>query len=120
MQFDNATLSTLATKAVLDSMTQEHRDQLLQRAVAQLFEKEPSRGYGKTERTRFEAAFDDALGSALAVICRQLMETEQYQAQLKKLMAEAVEKAMTGENRERLADIFAGVITAGLESKRGY
>ncbi len=122
MQFDNATLSTLATKAIIDSMTPEHREQLLARAVASLFEKEEKDrfNHSKPVRTKFEAAFDDALGNAMRNLCNELLRTEEFQVPLRALLAKAVEKAISGENAEKLVDIFANAIVVGMDKKAGY
>lgn len=120
MQFDQATLSTLATKAILDSMTQEHKDQLLARAVAGLFEPNTPNGYSTDKRTKFEAAFDDALGFAVQRIMRELVAEERFQAAIRPLIEAAVEKALLGENRDRLASVFEQAIDAGLMKLRGH
>lgn len=120
MQFDQATLSTLATKAILDSMTPEHKEQLLARAVSGLFEKAKEGGYPRDDRTKFEVAFDDALGFAMRDITRAIVLEPKYQEAIKPLLAAAVEKALIGENSERLVAVFEEAITAGLTKMRGY
>lgn len=121
MQFDQATLSTLATKAILDSMTPEHKEQLLARAVAGLFEPVADKNsYSSDKRTKFEAAFDDALSLAMRNIVREIIAEERYQAAIKPLIVAAVEKALIGENSERLVSVFEKAIDAGLEKLRGY
>jgi hypothetical protein len=120
MQFDEASLHTLATKAILDSMTPEHREQLLARAVAGLFEPNKQGGYPPDKRTKFEAAFDDALDYSCRQIVRELVAQPQYVDAIKPLLAKAVEKALVGENAERLVTVFENAITEGLSKLRGY
>ncbi len=120
MQFDSAALSTLATKAILDSMTPETREQLLVRAVAGLFEKSDTDKYKSNPRTKFEEAFDDALLMSMRVIVRELIAEPRYQDAIKPLLAAAVDKALLGENRERLVSLFENAIDEGLTKLRGY
>lgn len=120
MQFDPATLSTLATKAILDSMTPEHKEQLLARAVAGLFEKPNKDKYPRDDRTTFEIAFDEALHHAARNIVREIVLEAKYQEAIRPLLAKAVEKALVGENSERLVTVFENAVSAGLEKLRGY
>ncbi len=120
MEFDSKTLSTLATKAILDSMTQENRDQLLVRAVSGLFERPNASKYPPDPRTAFEIAFDEALGSAMRKIVGELVQEAKYQEAIRPLLAKAVEDALVGENSERLVGLFQDAVTEGFRKLRGY
>jgi hypothetical protein len=102
-------------------MTLEHRVQLLQKAVAGLFEVSANRDpYSRDKRTRFQVAFDGALDRAVEQIVRDMLKEPQFMDALTPLVTKAVQGAVLGENAERLASVLSDAITKGMEKLRGY
>ncbi len=115
--FDEKTLSTLATKAIIDSMTPELRADLLQRAVSGLFETEESTPpYGSSKkRTRLEATFNKALDSALFIVLRELLAQPAYQEKLREQTQVALDKYFTGGSAgaPSLSDLVFQILSEG-------
>lgn len=118
MLIDDKTLNALATKAILDQLTPEARQELLTNAVASFFseeEKPDAYSYGKPKKTKIQAAFDRALTSVIDRVLMDLMREPENMARIRAAGANALEKFLTetsGALEGKLYDALAKAFNA--------
>lgn len=94
-------LNAIAVKAILDSLTEEDREKFFSTAIASLFERNDPTSI-RDKRTKFQAAFDEALISASNRVIHDILEDPKYLDRLKQVITECVEKVLFGEGLDTL------------------
>jgi hypothetical protein len=110
MNLTDVNLEPIVAKAILDTLTPEAREAILQAAVKDLITK-PTGGMGSYDRDRkspLQEAFNSAVRSQAEKFAReQLAADGEFQAQVKGLFAEVAERLFTGDKREALISDLA-------------
>lgn len=119
VNFSDDQMNTIVAKAVLDSLTPERRDELIQSAVKGLLEKDPEpRGYGD-KRSAFQRAFDSAVRQvAEKVAYEQLRDNEEVKASIAKMFADAWAKLSAGDAYDGLVSKIASAMAEGLTGSK--
>lgn len=113
MNLDSDTMKAVAAKAIVDSLTPEDRQALLQGAVAFMLEpKKESDRYGARTVSPLQAIFEEAAqDQARALINAGLREDPVFQKRLKKLWSDIAEKLWSDDDAyekmvSKMADSF--------------
>ena len=105
-------LATIAAKSILEGITPEHRDELIQGAVASLLEPGEAKLYGTKRVSPIEAAFRSQTELVLQrMIYDQLLSDGRLKEELDKCFTRALELAFgDDEKKETLAEKMAKAI----------
>lgn len=109
---DEDTLKVVTSRILLESMTREDRDKLLEGALKSLLTEPASRDiYSRDKRTKFQEAFDTAVAACAMTLIKEHLQTPEVRELLRVKIAAATEVVLNGAEFEtRLAQR----ITAGL------
>lgn len=90
-------VSAIASKAIFETLSQQARDDILQKAVSSLLT--PSRsGYGATSQTPLQIAFENAIATAAHKVVRErLLEDPEVAAGIDRLLGPLLASAMSAE-----------------------
>jgi len=118
ISLDDASLKKLVSEAILMAITQEQRGELMVKALASLIE--PQEGqYGRKHPSRIEEAFTNAASRIAEGQARELLEKDPaFQEKLKGLMMETMERAFTGNAREKIISAMVEAFRKGMTGDR--
>ena len=101
IQFDPATMNQIVSKAIIESISDEQRDLIIQQAVNSLLKAPPRSGYGVEPQTPIQAAFDNAVSMAAMKIAHDFVaENEQLKDKVRALLAQSAEVLLADEYSE--------------------
>lgn len=92
IQLDDAQLSAVISKAVLDAMSGENRDTLIRTAVTEILTRKVSDRYGA--RTQMEEAFASACSKVAERIALEEMNKTENLAKVRAVVVAGVDKAL--------------------------
>lgn len=112
-------MTALVSKAIFDGLTQEAKDEMLQKALRHLMTKEKS-SYGyEPKRTPLEEAFQ----SAARIVAHEtatvkLQSDETFKTNIEALFTDLGKKLFEGPLREKLLESMADAVVSGLQADR--
>jgi len=112
-------MTALVSKAIFDGLTQEAKDQMLQKALRHLMTKEEkSYGYGP-KRTPLEEAFQSAAFTVTRQIAEDRLSNDpEFKANIESMFAD-LGKMLFGEKmRAKLIETMADAVLSGLRVDR--
>ena len=111
MNVDNETMKTVMAKAILDSMTNEARDELLSKAVTDFITKKEGGIYGAI--TPLQQAFADATRQVAREAIKQKLDEPEFKTLITSAVNEAITKAFEEEGkRDKLIENMAHSVAA--------
>lgn len=110
-------MAVLVSKAIFDGLTQEAKDEMLQKALRHLMTKEkPSYGYGQP-RTPLEQAYQTAAYDVAQKLVREKLEADEaFKANIEALFVDLGKKLFEGPLREKLVQNMADSVVSGLRA----
>ncbi len=121
VDLDDETLRTILAKAVLDTITEEKRSELIINALKDLIAVPPAPsgpyGYDK-KKSKLEEHFDFACNQAARETCKAEMEKPENRKAIEDMVVAAFQKMLTDEARREKAIIrMADALTAAMVDK---
>lgn len=114
IEIDSTLLGEMIGASVMNSITQDQRDMLVKAAVVYLLTPEKSPGEYVAKASPLQKAFNNSVYNLARVqVEKDLAADGEFAAMIKDVIAEAVTKAMTGTEREKLVEKVADAITEG-------
>lgn len=112
-------LKAIIGEAILRSIDEKSRDTLIKSAIEHLIApQQPHNGYGNKRPSILEEAFQRQVSYVADQLIREILEKDDtLKERIKALIAEAAEKALTGEG---LVDKVSAAIVTGLTTKERY
>jgi len=118
---DQNALRELVSKAILDSLTGDKRDELLKGAIKELIETPKNTGPYGPKVSKLEQAFAQAVEvSANRIITDMMNNDEALISKIKGVMVEAVERAFEETGRAKMIEAISNAIVHGLRPKSDY
>lgn len=108
----------IVQKSLLESMTQEHRDELVSQAIAYLMKPEkPSYGYGQPISPLEQGVREAAQAVVRQMTLKWANDNEGFKAQIESLFADVAKRlfAPDGDVREKVIETIANTIARGLD-----
>ena len=120
LNLNDDALQALVSKAIVDTLTPEMRENLITSAVKDTLQKvESSGGYNSDRRSPLQRAFDSACRAEAERFAREQLENDPvFQEQLQGLFKDAAAKLFAAENRESLVSAMADTIRIALTKDR--
>lgn len=119
MNLDNEAMKTVMAKAVLDSMTDDARDELITKAITDYVSKSDKGNYG-SNKTPLEEAFEFATRDIARGVIKEKLEDDAFKEPLEKAISEALKKAFNSENKGKLIDNMADAVVAAFRVEDRY
>jgi hypothetical protein len=118
IKVDGAMLHDVVSAAILRSLDERQREDMIKAAIASLLT--PKDSYGGSRRaTPLQDAFFSAMRTVAERICTETLANDAAVAvRIKALIAEALERVLV-DKRENMIDKLAVAIAAGLAYDRG-
>lgn len=93
INFDNETMATIVTKAILEGISDEARDSIIQQAVRSILVAVEVNSYTREKKTPLQTAFENAVHTNVNNVVRELVENsaeirEKIDTSLGKLLSE--------------------------------
>ena len=112
-------MTALVSKAIFDGLTQEAKDEMLQKALRHLMTKD-DRSYGHgPKRTPLEESFQSAAYAVTREIATQKLQTDEaFRSNIEALFAELGRKLFEGPLREKLVERMADSVVENLRADR--
>jgi hypothetical protein len=118
---DQDALRELVSKAILDSLTGDKRDELLKGAIKDLIETPKSTSTYGPKVSKLEQAFSQAVEVAANRIITDMMNNDEaLVSKIKGVMVEAVEHAFEETGRAKMIEAISNAIVHGLRPKSDY
>lgn len=110
-------MTALVSKAIFDSLTQDAKDEMLQKALRHLMTKDDkSYGYGP-KRTPLEEAFQGAASTVTRRIATEHLENDEaFKMNLESLFADLGKKLFEGPLRAKLVETMADAVVHNLSA----
>jgi hypothetical protein len=103
--------------AVMASITNDNRDKLIRDAVTALLT--PSGSSWDNKKSPLQIAFEQAVNAqARLIVDAELNGNQEIQSRVRAILAEALDKALTGDNREKLVNRMAEALIEGFNIDR--
>lgn len=118
VKLNDDAMRQIISKAILDSLTPERREEIIATAVANLLsEKTNPNSYNS--KTKLQGAFDYAVQNiAQSVAIKELSEDGALRDKMQKLMLDAWEKMTTGDAYSALVEKVANAMSKGISGDR--
>lgn len=118
LKIDEEQMNALVSKAVFEMIPPEAREQLLQRAVFDLITGSSKSAYGN--KTKLQELFEQAVfTTARKLIEEHLTNSPVFEEKIRELFIECINRAFTGDNRDKLVNKLTNALSEGLfEGKR--
>jgi hypothetical protein len=107
----------LVGAAILQTVTQENRDVLIQEAVTHLLTTDKSYSYGGRQRSPLQNAFDYAVEQKAKEVIGQTLDGV-LSEKVKEVVEEALVKAFAEERKDKLVQNIADAIIKGFSVER--
>lgn len=124
LQIDSQAMQIIVAKAIMDTMTTESRDALVQQAIATLITPPPKdrNSYSSREprsplQEMFEYSVQNVARDMVATIVR---DDDAFRARIRELLDAALAKAFEGERGESIINSMADVLVNGIKVKDRY
>lgn len=112
LNLNDEQLKTVISAAILQTLSEERRGELLTEALKHLLTPE-RKGYGQPEISPLQSAFNYQLTCVARDIAGEMLREPEVQARLRSLIVEAVEAAFSTNRQrviERVSDAVADVL----------
>lgn len=121
LELNDEQMKSLVSEAIFLQLDEKKRDEVLRAAITHLISPSKSTDrFGSSVKgpSPLEESFQNAIGWVANQVCRDILEKdENIQAQLKQLVADAVNKMMTTD-REAYVDKIAQAIGSAMTKDR--
>lgn len=119
LKIDSEGMNALVAKAIMDSLTPEKREQLIQAAIAGLLERKRSTRLGASDKSELQEIFEQATYATASQVIREGLEKDAvFREKIDSVFREAVERAFTGDGREKMVEQISRQIVEGLKIDR--
>lgn len=120
-KFDDDAMRSLMAKAILDTVSAENQQAMLETAVSNFINKPDEKDYVKNKRTPLEQAFEYAANDvARKVIEAKFSDDKVFRARVDALVSEAITKAFADENRDKMLDNMVNAVCAAFKVRDRY
>lgn len=118
VKLNDDTMKTIISKAILDSLTPERREEIISAAVRNLLT-ERANPNSYNSKNNLQEAFDIAVREiARSVAMHELSKDGALHDKMRQLMLDAWEKMVAGDAYSKLTDNVAGALAKGITGDR--
>jgi len=117
IDLDGPQLKEAVASAVLQSLDDAKKGELISAALQHLLTPPKSQGYGHSPVPPLQEAFLTACGSLARERCKEILsEDSELWAKVEEVIQEGIVRALTGERREALIDLVCNAVTTCFRS----
>jgi len=121
LNLSNEQMTEIISGAILAFLKPEAREELIRKAVEEHLTKPQSGQYGKKEPSILQDAFNRAVAQvAREEAVKAVQEDSRVREGIKRMISEAVDKVLTGDEYGSVVSKLADAITDGLTSRSRY
>ena len=110
ISIDSQSVQSIVSKAIVDSMSSEARERVIQQAVQHLVAAPKKEMYAPQQPSPIQHAFNVAVQKAAVDVVREMVDEGDLKERIREMVREKVVDALTGEGYNPLASAIGGAV----------